>query len=205
MPPLERMTIRLYCTYYRIAKRRYYRERGASGRVYEDLQDVPETLRDVAYYKQMKFVDVETLYDIDSPADFIRFATDHYGELGFSRLNIFASNKRQQGWMIVVSNSYTANVGLAIEVATALYKAGAPLLIYDAEKLLRILLEEDYVRLVPDSYHNYMGYQEEGTVYELPWEYECSDDGDSPQTREQYQAIVSLTEWQPEAQVKPIA
>ena len=94
VPPLERMTIRLYCTYYRIAKRRYYRERGASGRVYEDLQDVPETRRDVAYYKQMKFVDVETLYGIDSPANFIRFATDHYGELGLSRLNIFASNKR---------------------------------------------------------------------------------------------------------------
>lgn len=74
--------------------RRYYREQGASGRVYEDLQDVPETLRDVAYYKQMKFVDVETLYGIDSPANFIRFATDHYGELGLSRLNIFASNKR---------------------------------------------------------------------------------------------------------------
>ena len=208
VPPLESMTIRLYCTYYSIANEAYeayYRRRGAGESVYKDPQDVPEELRDVAYYKRMKFVDVETLYDIDSPADFIRFATDHYGELGFSRLNIFASNKRQQGWMIVVSNSYTANVGLAIEVATALYKAGAPLLIYDAEKLLRILLEEDYVRLVPDSYHNYMGYQEEGTVYELPWEYECSDDGDSPQTREQYQAIVSLTEWQPEAQVKPIA
>ena len=208
VPPLETMTIRLYCSYYRIANEAYeayYRKRGASGRVYEDPQDVPEELRDVAYYKRMKFVDVETLYDIDSPADFIRFATDHYGELGLSRLNIFASNKRQKGWMIVVSNSYSANVGLAIEVATALYKAGAPLLIYDAEKLLRILLEEDYVRLVPDSFHNYMGYQEEGIVYELPWEYECSDDGDSPLTREQYQAIVSLTEWQPEAQVKPFA
>ena len=54
VPPWERMTIRLYCTYYRSAKRRYDREQGASGRVYEDLQDVPETLRDVAYYKQMK-------------------------------------------------------------------------------------------------------------------------------------------------------
>lgn len=142
VPPLESMTIRLYCTYYRIANEAYeayYRKRGASGRVYEDPQDVPEELRDVAYYKRMKFVDVETLYDIDSPADFIRFATDHYGELGLSRLNIFASNKRQQGWMIVVSNSYSANVGLAIEVATALYKAGAPLLIYGAERLLRIL------------------------------------------------------------------
>ena len=207
VPPLESMTIRLYCTYYRIANEAYeayYRRRGAGERVYKDPQDVPEELRDVAYYKRMKFVDVETLYDIDSPADFIRFATDHYGELGFSRLNIFASNDRQQGWKIVVSNSYSANAGLAIEVATALYKAGAPLLIYDAEKLLRILLEEDYVRSVPDSYHNYMGYQEEGIVYELPWEYECSDDSNSILTNEQYQAIVSLAEWQPEEQVKPI-
>ena len=207
VPPLKTMTIRLYCTYYRIANEAYeayYRKRGASGRVYEDPQGVPEELRDVAYYKRMKFVDVEALYDIDSPEDFIRFATDHYGELGLSRLNIFASNKCQQGWMIVVSNSYSANVGLAIEVATALYKAGAPLLIYDAEKLLRILREEDWVRLVPDSFHNYMGYQEEGIVYELPWEYECSDDGDSPLTLEQYHAIVSLTEWQPEEQVRPI-
>lgn len=205
VPPLETMTIRRYCSYYRIANEAYeayYRKRGASGRVYEDPQDVPEELRDVAYYKRMKFVDVEVLYDIDSPADFIRFATDHYGELGLSRLNIFASNKRQQGWMIVVSNSYSANVGLAIEVATALYKAGAPLLIYDAEKLLRILREEDWVRLIPSSFHNYMGYQEEGIVYELPWEYECSDDVDSLLTREQYQAIVSLAEWQPEERVR---
>ena len=81
-------------------------------------------------------------------------------------------------------------------MATALYKAGTPLLIYDAEKLLKILLEEDYVRLLPDSFHNYMGYQEEGTVYELPWKYECSDDSNSVLTKEQYQAIVSNVEWQ---------
>ena len=52
-------------------------------------------------------------------------------------------------------------------------------MIYDAEKFLKILKEEDYVRLVPESFHNYMGYQEEGCVYELPWEYECADDDDS--------------------------
>lgn len=207
-PLFETMTIRKYCTYYRIANEvyeAYHRKRGFRERIYTDPQDVPEELRDVVYYKQKKFVDVMEMYDIDSPEDFMRFATDHYGELGLSRLNIFASNKRQQGWMIVVSNSYSANVGLAIEVATALYKAGAPLLIYDAEKLLRILREEDWVRLVPSSFHNYMGYQEEGIVYELPWEYECSDDGDSPLTLEQYHAIVSIAEWQPEERVKPIA
>lgn len=206
-PLLETMTIRKYCTYFRIANEvyeSYHRERGFKGRIHTDPQDVLEELRDVVYYKRKKFVDVTEMYDIDSPEDFMRFATDHYGELGLSRLNIFASHDRQQGWKIVVSNSYSANAGLAIEVATALYKAGAPLLIYDAEKLLRILLEEDYVRLVPDSYHNYMGYQEEGSVYELPWEYEYSDDGDSVLTQEQYHAIVSHTEWQPEEPVKPI-
>lgn len=204
---LETMTIRRYCTYFRIANEvyeNYHRKRGYRGRIHTDQQDVPEELRDVVYYKRKKFVDVTEMYDIDSPEDFMRFATDHYGELGLSRLNVFASHDRQQGWKIVVSNSYSANAGLAIEVATALYKAGTPLLIYDAEKLLRILLEEDYVRLVPDSYHNYMGYQEEGAVYELPWEYECSDDCDSSLTLEQYHAIVSIAEWQPEELVSPI-
>ena len=47
--------------------------------------------------------------------------------------------------------------------------------------------------------------KEEDTVYELPWEYECSDDANSVLTKEQYQAIVSLAEWQPEEPVKPIA
>lgn len=203
-PLFETMTIRKYCTYFRIVNEvyeAYNRKRGFRGRIHTDPQDVPEELRDVVYYKRKKFVDVIEMYDIDSPEDFMRFATDHYGELGRSRLNIFASNDRQQGWNIVVSNSYSTNAGLAIEVATALYKAGAPLLIYDAEKLLRILLEEDYVRLVPDSYHNYMGYQEEGSVYELPWEYECSDDTDSVLTKEQYQAIVSIAGWLSEERI----
>lgn len=207
-PLLETMTIRKYCTYYRIANEvyeTYYRKRGVSECIYVDPHDVPEELRDVVYYKRVKFVDVTEMYDIDSQDDFRRFATDHYGELGLSRLNILASNDRQHGWKIVVSNSYSAKVELAIEVATALYKAGVPLMIYDAEKFLKILKEEDYVRLVPESFHNYMGYQEEGRAYELPWEYECADDTNSVLTKEQYQAIVLLVEWQPEEQVNPIA
>lgn len=84
-------------------------------------------------------------------------------------------------------------------------KANAPLHIYDAEKLLSILKEEDFVRLVPDSYHNYMGYQEEGTVYELPWEYECSDEKNSFLTLEQYHDIISHTEWDPEKRTESIS
>lgn len=204
----ETMTIRRYCTYYCIANEvyeAYHRKRGLWGRIHTDPQEVPEELRDVVYYKRKKSVDVTEMYEIDSTKDFMRFAIDHYGELSLSRLNIFASNDRQHGWKIVVSNSYSAKVELAIEVATALYKAGVPLMIYDAEKFLKILKEEDYVRLVPESFHNYMGYQEEGCVYELPWEYECADDDDSFLTLKQYHALVSTAEWQSESRAKPIS
>ena len=78
-------------------------------------------------------------------------------------------------------------------------------MIYDAEKFLKILMEEDYVRLVPESFHNYMGYQEEGRVYELPWEYECADDDDSFLTLKQYHSLVSIAEWQSESRVRPIS
>lgn len=112
------MTIRQYCTYYRIANEAYevyYRKRGVGNRICGEQPNTSEELRDVVYYKRVRFVDV--LYDIDSPKDFVRFATDHYSELGLSRLNVMASKVPQQGWMIVVSNSYSANVGLTIEVA----------------------------------------------------------------------------------------
>jgi hypothetical protein len=94
----------------------------------------------------MKFTNIDEQYDVDSLDDFIRAGKDHYSELVLSRLNIFTSDTECPGWVIVVSNSYSAN----------------------ADKLLKIFEEEDYVRLVPDSYHNYMGCQEEGFVYELP-------------------------------------
>ena len=48
-------------------------------------------------------------------------------------------------------------------------------------------------------------YQEEGTVYELPWEYECFDEKNSFLTLEQYHDIISHTEWESEKRVEPIS
>lgn len=61
-----------------------------------------------------------------------------------------------------------------------------------------------YVRLASDSYHNYISYQEEVTVYGQPWKYECSDDSNLVLTKEQYSAIVSTAEWQPEERLMVI-
>ena len=176
--PLDTMTIRSYCKYYRIAHEAYdrYFERFDTTRKIRTLPNgVPLELQDVAYYNMVTFCDLQDKYDLDSETDFNKFASNHYGELGLSRLNILASNFDSPGWRIIVSNSYSAYADVAVEVATALYKSGIPLEIHDAGKLLRILKEEDHVRLIPYTFHDYMGHHEEGTVYQLPWEYECMD------------------------------
>lgn len=200
-PPFETMSIRLYCKYFRIAHKAYEHYFEKWGRISRPRSAASDT----AYYTNVKFTDVESLYDIDSQDDFKKFARDHYGELGLSRLNIVASDYERPGWRILVSNSYSAYVDLAIEVATALYKSGAPLEILDAEKLLKILREEDNVRLTPYVFHDYMNHHEEGTVYCLPWEYECGNDKDATLTLAQYHDIVSLAEWQEIGKVKVIS
>ena len=206
--PLSTMTIRQYCKYFRIGHEayvRYYQKIAPEYTRRIILKDTPEELLDVAYYNKTELKHIDEKYDLDSEEDFKKFAKDHYGELAFSRLNICASNFQRNGWVIEVSNSYSAYVDVAIDVATAIYKSGAPLEIYDAEKLMKILNEEDYVGLIPRTFHDYMNHHDEGTVYELPWEYECSDDANSILTKEQYQAIVSLAEWLPEEMVKVCA
>ena len=40
-----------------------------------------------------------------------------------------------------------------------------------------------------------MGHHEEGTVYQLPWEYECMDSEENVLSLKQYHDIISLAEW----------
>ena len=192
------MTIRSYCKYYRIAHEAYgrYFERFDTTRKIRTLPNgVPLELQDVAYYNMVKFCDLQDKYALDSETDFNKFASDHYGELGLLRLNVLASDFDSPGWKIIVSNSYSAYADVAVEVATALYKSGAPLEIHDAAKLLRILKEKDHVKLIPYTFHDYMGHHEEGTVYQLPWEYECMDSEENVLSLKQYHDIISLAEW----------
>ena len=205
---LSTMTIRQYCKYFRIGHEayvRYFQKISPKDTRCIIPKDTPEELLDVAYYNNAEFKHINEKYNLDSEEDFKKFARDHYGELGLSRLDICASNFQRKGWVIGVYNSYSANVDVAIDVATALYKSGAPLEISNAEKLLKILNEEDYVGLIPRSFHDYMNHHDEGTVYELPWEYQLydgCDDSESLLTKAQYDEIVSLAEWDEIRKVK---
>ena len=143
-------------------------------------------------------------FNLDSQDDLKKIAKYHYCEIGFSWLNIYASSYDIDGWRIIVSNSYSSYVDIAIDVATALYKNDVPKGIYDAETFLKILKEEDYVKLTPHTFHDYMSWHEEGTVYELPWEYNLKDKTDDEGlSREQYNQIISLAEWKKESKIKP--
>jgi hypothetical protein len=206
--PIKIMTIRQFCKYYRIGHEAYVRYfQKISPKFTKRIikEDIPEELYDVEYYNNAEFKHIDKKYNLDSEEDFKKFARDHYGELGLSRLDICASNFQRKGWVIGVYNSYSANVDVAIDVATALYKSGAPLEISNAEKLLKILNEEDYVGLMPYTYHDYMNHHKEGTVYQLPWEYQLydgCDDTESLLTKAQYDEIVSLAEWDEIRKVK---
>lgn len=194
----DKMTIRMFCKYYRIGHRAYLKN-------VDRLKDESDELDDVEYYKRAAFKHIDDEYNLDSEEDFKKFARDHYGELGLSRLDIGATNFNMPGWAIYVSNSYSAWVDVAIEVATAIYKTGAPLIIYSAEKLLKILTEEDNVALIPYTFHDYMNHHEEGTVLKLPWEYELSDsecDNEYGLTKEQLNKIISLATWEEIKRVK---
>ena len=103
---------------------------------------------------------------------------------------------------VTVSEKNLSLVEYGYGIRTALYKAGAPLEIASAEKLLKTLKEEDYVGLIPHTYHDYMNHHDEGTVYELPWEYEVVAAPEEYITIEQYNEIVSLAEWDEIEKVK---
>ena len=73
------------------------------------------------------------------------------------------------------------------------------MLLHDAQRMLDILEVRDYVKLTPHTFHDYLNHHEEGSVYDLP--YECYLGKRDEITREQYDEIVSLAEWNEETQL----
>lgn len=190
--PLERMTIRIYCKYYRIAYEAY------AGRNDFDAKD------DVEFYTKCAFKHIDDELDVDSEKDFKKFAYDHYGELGLTRMNLYACDYDVPGkWVFHFAVSYSAWLWDALKIAKALYESGVPLHISSAERTLAALQERDYVRLTPHTFHNYLNHHEENSVLSLHYECECVDKTE-PEcfTREQLQEIIDHSEWLPEDKLK---
>lgn len=128
---LSTMTIRTFCRYYRVAL--------------EVFRRLPHdaSVSDTDFYQRNHFCHIPEGADLDSEGDFRKFAFDHYGELGFSRINVCAWQPHGpgNGWCLHAATSYSAYVEDFLEVAAALYRTGVPLQIGDARKLLDIVEE----------------------------------------------------------------
>jgi hypothetical protein len=208
--PLSDMSIRLYAKYFKVAYLAYedhyaylYRSNPKELKKKQTRIKKMSKLSDVDFYRRYQLGchgEITDEMDLDSAAEFKKIAKDHYGELGLSRMDVHATDYYTPGdWLITFGISYSAYVDIGMEIAIALYDSGCPLLVYDAEKLLAILEEQDNVRLTPHTFHDYLNHHKEGSVFSLP--YECYLGEVDELTREQYDEIVSLAQWNAEEQV----
>ena len=190
--PFEKMTIREFCKYYRVADYAFL-SRGENRAV--------GTEDDVEYYTRHGLHGQLDEYDLDSEKDFERFATDHYGELGLSRMNVGATKYYAGGkWIVTFGISYSAHDDVGLRIAMALYETGAPFLFYDAKNLLHILEETGWVRISPFTFHDYLQGDDDEGVIGLPFVEDCDKEGEL--TRAQYDEIVRQAEWEPEVKLK---
>ena len=194
--PFDTMTIRSFCKYYRIADCIFL------SRSEEALSKMSNsTESDVDYYSHHGLHQHLDDCDCDSEQAFRNFALDHYGELGLSRMNVRATNHYAGGkWIITFSISYSASVETGLKIAMALYKTGAPFVFYDAGNLLHILKETGKVRILPFTYHDYLGSGDDEGVFDLPYIDDCDKEGEI--TRKQYDEIVRLAKWEPDVKLK---
>ena len=208
--PLPKMSIRIYANYFRVAYEAYekhfssLRWRSKRGRKeYREFLEESATMTDIEFYRRYqhgRHGEITDETDFDSEEVFKKMAYDHYGELSLSRMDVHATGHyTPEKWLITFGVSYSAWVDAGCEIALALYEAGAPLLVHDAQKIMDILEERDNVLLTPHTFHDYLNHHEEGSVFDLP--YECYlGDGDEI-TKEQYDEIVSLAKWKPVEQL----
>ena len=185
-PTFDTMTIRTYCRYFRAADEQFHH-------VPHDSEQT-----DVEYYKQHKWHKLDE-YDLDSEADFNKFAFDHYGELGLSRCNVHAYKRDNSKWEISIGLGYFHNLIRVLETITACYESGFPMKIWDADKLLEIIEERDYVGFAVSTFHQRLGYGEIGNDIELDDDLLMIED--AKQRRIAQRAIIRAAEWSPLEQV----
>ena len=189
--PFEEMTIRRFCHYYRIANILFWTESESDKKKRAEITD------GVEYYKSFALYDSLEEYDLDSVADFRRFAKDHYGELGFSRMNIHGSDYYAGGkWLISFGISYSAYVDTGLEIAMALYESGAPFIYHEAETTLHVLEETGWIRLSPHYFHDYLEGGDDEGIFPLPFVEYCGEEEHI--SRAQYDEIVRAAKWEPQ-------
>lgn len=202
-PTLRKMTIKEYCKWYRIAFNAFLS--------YKETEDEKRKYSDIEFYDLHSTCCPDAIrsggYDIDSEKDFIEFAKGHYGEIGLTRCNVFARAIEPRQWKIDIDSSYTVTTAQVLNIVAAMYKAGAPLYLYNPADFLAALDETDYFAVKPNVYHDHRNLNGEvcGGSLEIPFPDEIYDDlppEETIWTKERLNAVISATEWEPLEKVK---
>ena len=198
--PFDEMTIRKFCHYYRIADTILRKESEYPSRHDRNMDDIAD---DVEYYKKsgLHYGKLDG-FDLDSVADFDKFANDHYGELGLSRMNVHGTDYYVKGgkWIVTFGISYSAYVDTGLNIAIALYESGAPFIYHDAENTLHVLEETGWVRISPWTFHDYLGNEDDEGVISIPFDDECGNEDEM--SLDQLQQIVKKAVWQKPTKVR---
>ena len=160
--PKKNFTIREFLKYYHIAAMAFHNAL--------PKYDRTDDIRFYTFHHGDRFDGL----DLDEPKDLEKIKYDHYGEIDLTRLNIHAVNDNLDGTLVRIDCSYASMISKAVNVAVALYKAGAPLDMSWAEMMLAAVEGTDEVRIRPNTYHDYIGHDCEGCggTLEIPFEYE---------------------------------
>ena len=182
----DTMTIRQFCKYYRAADEAFF------------LAEHDPEVSDIEYYERHKYGALEGM-NVDSEADFQKFAYDHYGEIGLSRTNVHAYKQQDGRWEITFGLGYYAHLEKFLEVATRCYQQGLYMKIWNAKKMLDVIAERDYVGFSRYTFHQHLIDDEVGNDIELDGDlYEIEDD---KRRRAAQRAIIKAAEWEPLEQV----
>lgn len=202
-PTTREMTIREFCKWYRIAL-------NAFQGIEENVVD-STTMTDIEFYNRNSFcchgiLDREN-FDFDREKDYLRFAKDHYGEIGLTRCDIGGVHLGPGQWKIGVGASYSASMAQVLNIIAALYKAGAPLYLHDPARYLAALDETDYLAVKPNIFHDYLSSNDEdcGGAINLPYPdeiYEDSSEDVSLWTMKKLTEVIAETQWEPLFYVK---
>lgn len=202
-PTLKKMTIQEYCKWYRVAFNAFHN--------HVETEEEKRKLDDIEFYDRHSTCCRDAIssggYNIDSEKDFAEFAQGHYGEIGLARCNVFARALGPNQWKIDIDASYTASTENVLNIVAALYKASAPLYLFNPSDYLAALDGTDYFAIKPNVYHDYRSSNGKGCggSLELPFPDEIYDDltpGETTWTKTRLDAVIAATEWEPLEMIK---
>ncbi len=192
---IEHMTLRDYMHYWRIADTAFYKCENRFKSSYDSTQ--PQT--DEEYFRRSGKGYEINKYDLDSESVFRKWIDEvsiyHGLDIAYARISLFPEYKSER-WCLHMSTWRYYYMADVIRIALALADNNVPVFVYQAQTMLDIIAEKDYVGLTPYG-GSHLKIGEVGNDIWLP-------EADEDISEQSVQSIIDNAEWDPIEEVKPL-